>query len=465
MKSTTELAPLPSPEGMSVPDAPAVRQRRNPFINRNFALLWLGTSISFIGDQVLNATLLVWISLLLLAGQTWAPLAVSGLLIAAATPVLLVGPIAGALVDRWDKRQTILRVTLAQALVMLALLVVLFLAPWPLLVGQALPAMWQLGIVYAAVFLVNALNQFVDPAALSLVRDIVPAEAQAQATGLTQAMMGLAFLIGPAVGAPLALVIGPMWALLIDAVSFLLIWMVVRFVHAPHSARSVAEGQRGNVFREIGAALRFVATSRVIVAIVLGVSLVMLGIGAINTLDIFFVTQNLHVPGVYYGLVTGVIAAAGIAGAIVWGAVAERIGLVRMAMAGLLIMGLCVMTYSRMTQLVPALVVLIVAGLAQSATNVGATPILMRVTPPAMLGRVITLIQPVFSLMSFLGIALSGYLVSETLIGLDVQLMGVQFGPVDTLFLAGGALIAVGSLISMLLLAGYRLPAAASHGE
>jgi MFS family permease len=278
-------------------------------------------------------------------------------------------------------------------------------------------------------------------------------------------MMGLAFLIGPAVGAPLALVVGPMWALLIDAVSFLLIWMVVRFVHAPHSARSVAEGQRGNVFREIGTALRFVATSRVIVAIVLGVSLVMLGIGAINTLDIFFVTQNLHVPGVYYGLVTGVIAAAGIAGAIVWGAVAERIGLVRMAMAGLLIMGLCVMTYSRMTQLVPALVVLIVAGLAQSATNVGATPILMRVTPPAMLGRVITLIQPVFSLMSFLGIALSGYLVSETLIGLDVQLMGVQFGPVDTLFLAGGALIAVGSLISMLLLAGYRLPAAASHGE
>jgi hypothetical protein len=67
--------------------------------------------------------------------------------------------------------------------------------------------------------------------------------------------------------------------------------------------------------------------------------------------------------------------------------------------------------------------------------------------------------------MSFLGIALSGYLVSETLIGLDVQLMGAQFGPVDTLFLAGGALIAVGSLISMLLLAGYRLPAAASHGE
>src|SRR6185436_8740384 len=107
---------------------------------------------------------------------------------------------------------------------------------------------------------------------------------------------------------------------------------------------------------------------------------------------------------------------------------------------------LCVMTYSRMIQLVPALVVLIVAGLAQSATNVGATPILMRVTPPAMLGRVITLMQPVFTLMSFFGIALSGYLVSETLIGLDVQVMGVHFGPVDMVFLAAGAVIAAGSL-------------------
>ncbi|HEX9068171.1 MAG TPA: hypothetical protein VF807_05335, partial [Ktedonobacterales bacterium] len=159
-------------------------------------------------------------------------------------------------------------------------------------------------------------------------------------------------------------------------------------------------------------------------------------------------------------LVTGVIAASGIVGAILWGALAERIGLVRLTIFGLLGMGLCVALYSRMTQLGPALVVMVVAGLTQSATNVGATPILMRVTPQAMLGRVVTLIQPVFSLMSFGAIAISGYLASTTLVGLDLTVMGVHFGPVDTVLFAGGVLIVVGALLTMLLLAGYRLPAA-----
>lgn len=53
-------------------------------INRNFALLWGGQSISNVGDYVFSTTLILWIAAIIARGQTWAPVAVSGVTFASA---------------------------------------------------------------------------------------------------------------------------------------------------------------------------------------------------------------------------------------------------------------------------------------------------------------------------------------------------------------------------------------------
>ena len=83
-------------------------QKRGLFINRNFALLWTGGTISVFGDGIFDTSLVVWISVFLTAHQSWAPLAVSGVLLAMLVPTFVFGPIAGVFVDRWDKRRTML---------------------------------------------------------------------------------------------------------------------------------------------------------------------------------------------------------------------------------------------------------------------------------------------------------------------------------------------------------------------
>jgi hypothetical protein len=93
------------------------------FINRNFALLWWGQAISSIGDYVWDTALVLWIATTLANGQSWAPLAVSGAILAAAIPQIVVGPIAGVFVDRLDKRETMIAMTAIQAL-LAALLIV-----------------------------------------------------------------------------------------------------------------------------------------------------------------------------------------------------------------------------------------------------------------------------------------------------------------------------------------------------
>lgn len=69
-------------------------------IGRNFALLWAAHALSVLGDVVFETTLVVWIAAELAPGRSWAPLAVSGLLVASAVPTFVVGPVAGVLIDR-----------------------------------------------------------------------------------------------------------------------------------------------------------------------------------------------------------------------------------------------------------------------------------------------------------------------------------------------------------------------------
>jgi MFS family permease len=77
-------------------------------INRQFARVWVSGAVSRVGDFVFDTTVLLWISTILAKGQPWAPAAASGVLIAVLVPSVVVGPLAGVFVDRWDPRRTML---------------------------------------------------------------------------------------------------------------------------------------------------------------------------------------------------------------------------------------------------------------------------------------------------------------------------------------------------------------------
>src|ERR1700754_1974099 len=107
---------------MSSIGAPPATRKPGVLISRNFALLWAGRSISFIGDALFDFTLTLWIAFDLGRGPSWAPLAAGGVLIAASLGTLIIGPLAGVFVDRWDKRRTLLSVVVLQAVVSASLL-------------------------------------------------------------------------------------------------------------------------------------------------------------------------------------------------------------------------------------------------------------------------------------------------------------------------------------------------------
>ena len=115
-------------------------------VNRDFAKLWYGQAVSSAGDFVFTTTLTLWIAVKLGAGQSWAPAAIGGLLIAATAAIVVVGPVAGVLVDRWDRRRTMLRTEAVRAIL------AGFLALISLVPQHDLPIGAWLVLVYVVVF-------------------------------------------------------------------------------------------------------------------------------------------------------------------------------------------------------------------------------------------------------------------------------------------------------------------------
>lgn len=444
--------------GASVAQTPK-RQRTGLLVNRGFALLWTGQSISAIGDFLFDTTLVVWIALGLGHNQAWAPLAVSGVLFAAALPQAVVGALAGVFVDRWDKRRTMLATDAARTvIVLLALPAAGALSlPLPFLPGGALPLAWRLGAIYATVFLVSALGRFFGPASAALVGDLVTEADRTRASGMQQATVSLALVVGPALAPPLYVAFGPGWALLIDAASFAASFLCVRAIVAPPPARSVAPGERGHFLRELATGLAFFARSRVLMTLGVSIVLVMLGGGALNALEVFFATENLHASATVYGLLGAAQGVGAILGAILLSAFARRIGAARMLWGGTLLLGALVVVYSRLTSAAPALALIFVLGITVVAINVAAGPLVLHVTPRALRGRVGAVLNPLGALTSLLSLALAGVLASSVLRGLHARLLGMTFGPIDTIILASGVLAMLGGLYAMLMLRGVRL--------
>jgi MFS family permease len=178
----------------------------------------------------------------------------------------------------------------------------------------------------------------------------------------------------------------------------------------------------------------------------------MLGAGALNALDVFFVTQNLHASASTYGVFSAAIGFGMLVGAILAGTLTQRVGVVRTFWVSALMAGTLLLVYSRLTSLPPALVVLFVLGIPVAALNVAVGPILLNNTPKELVGRVASVFNPAVSLASILSIAVAGYLDSSLLHSFHASLLGMQFGPVDTIFTAAAILGLLGGFYAVITL-------------
>ncbi|MDO8580585.1 MAG: MFS transporter [Candidatus Omnitrophota bacterium] len=171
--------------------------------NRNFSRLWLAQLISQFGDRV-HQLALVGLIAERASGST---MGLAKLLAFTIIPVFLVQPFAGVLVDRWDKRTTLLICDLIRGML-------IFTIPFIFIFWESMVP------IYIVVFLSFCCSRFYVPAKMSIIPDVVGSESLLKANSLVTTTGMIAAGLGGMVGAFLIEYFGARNGFLIDSITF-----------------------------------------------------------------------------------------------------------------------------------------------------------------------------------------------------------------------------------------------------
>ncbi|HEY1352787.1 MAG TPA: MFS transporter [Ktedonobacteraceae bacterium] len=408
-------------------------------INRNYTLLWLGGTISLIGDVLFTMMLILWVDTLL-QNQSAAPLAVSGVVLAAALPALLIGPLAGVYVDRWPRQRTMRIMDALRAVLVCSLLPISGPLPLPLPV--------RLTIMYLVVAAVSSLSQFFTPASMAILKEVVPQEQLTHASALSVGAGVFGWAIGSACAGICYVSLGAGWAIALNAASFACSWVLVGRIRV--SAKDLRASAQSRALRrvltELREGLRFIGGQLQLRTLLLTQSLYAFGWGIVSVLALFYITQNIHVPMSLFGLFSAVPAIGGILGTVLARRAAASIGATRVYARALLFAGVMVVVSTVPNQALIDLVGFTLIGIATMQAEVLLGPLVLFATPPPLVGRVFSTLGTVTTLSSLLATFLSGYVSSTLLQGVVVHLPTGELNATNLLHIGAGLLIFVGGL-------------------
>ncbi len=264
--------------------------------NRDYLLLWGGQTLSNIGSGVSR----IAYPLLVLA-ITGSP-AQAGLIgaLRALMYIVLILP-AGALLDRWNRKQVMLICDTARAIGMASIPV------------AALTGYLTLAQLYAVAFIEGTFEAFFDIAEVSSVPQVVPQEQLPTAMSRVQVTAGLTTLIGPSLGGTL-FAIRSLLPFLADAISYVISVVSLSFIRIPFQ-RQRAETTKRNLRREIGEGLRWLWNQPVLRSMAF-ITSGNIFFGAGQGLIIIVIAQRQHASDATIGLIFGIAGIGTILGAI-----------------------------------------------------------------------------------------------------------------------------------------------------
>jgi len=378
--------------------------------NRDFRNLWLGQVVSELGDWFTTVALFN-----LLLELTHRVQAVSWLLILMHLPALVMGPLAGMLVDRLDRKRLMIVTNLVRAVLMLCYIFV------------RRPG--QVWLVYAIAATESVLVMLFEPARTASIPNICPKEELIAANALSSVTWSVMLTCGSALGGLVTAVWGREISFAIDSLSFVVsAWLIRRVTIPPRPESSAGSAAAG--LRDVADGFRYLRSTPPVLALMLVKTGWCLGGGLLSVLSVF--GQKVFPIGGSGAAGIGVLFAARGVGTALGPILARRLGgerrsSMRRSIAAGFVLG-CVfyIAFGQARSLTLAWPALLVAHMGGSITWVFSTVLLQLEVPDAFRGRVFAL---EFALLT-LAIALSNYVAGYALdvLGLDPRIVATLVG-------------------------------------
>jgi len=447
--STSEPAPFVPSESASGPLPPSPRR---VFGSSAYFRLWMAQVVSSLGD---------WIGLVavvaLAARVSGGSSAAVGLVMAARmVPGFFLAPVGGVLVDRWDRRTTMVICDCGRAAIV-----------------AILPVVDSLLGLFLASFLLEVLTLLWSPAKDASVPNLVPAEKLAAANSLSMAAAYGTFPLGSAAFASLAGLAS--WlghfdalhalkvnqeslALWVDAATFCCSAALIWTLALPGRPRG--NGLRidwGQTWRELVEGLRFIRGNEAVRSVMLGMGVGLIGCGSVVPLGPIYAKQVLGSGSAGFGLLMTGLGTGAAIGVLALSVAARKLPTLAVFVTALFGAGAGLILVTAVSSLTLAVVLAGVFGLFAGTCYVSGFTVIQERVDDALRGRMFATLYTIIRFCLLLSLAVAPW-VSSLLdhlsaavfkhqvvdVGLRVYVPGVRL----TFWLGGGLTLAVGLLVS-----------------
>jgi MFS family permease len=429
-----------------------------PFLRRIFGSaayfrLFMAQVVSSVGDWI-GLVAVIAIAARVSKGSE----AAVGLVMAARMlPGFFLAPVGGVLVDRWDRRRTMVVCDLGRAVVV-----------------STLPFVDTVAGLFFASFLLEILTLLWSPAKDASVPNIVPPAKLAAANSLSLAAAYGTFPVGSAIFASMAGLAG--WlghfealsrlrvnqetiALWVDGATFCASALLIFSLTIP-TGRAKPNGARidwGQTVRELKEGLRFIRTNSAVRSVMLGLGVGLVGCGAVVPLGPIYARRVLGSGSAGFGLLMTGIGIGAAIGVVSLSVAARRLQTELVFVAGLLGTGTALILATSVSTLMPAVILTGAFGLAAGIAYVSGFTIIQASVSDELRGRTFATLYTIIRFCLLFSLAVSPWLsgaldgLSGALfhgkvidVGIRVAVPGVRLA----MWLGGAVTVAAGAVVS-----------------
>ena len=376
---------------VAVPGAPAIpiprpsaeaveRVRQHPYIrlalNGSFSALWSGQLISLFGDRLNQLALVAVVAI-----STGSALATGLVFFAATLPNLLLSPIAGTFVDRWDHKEVMVVSDILRGAIVLIL---------------PLAAVTNIVLVYPLIFLVTTISVFFRPARVAILPQIVPEEDLLSANSALWVGETIADVIGYPLAGVFVFLLGsavPL-AFWVDSATYLASAALVATIVVQARTKPQDDGGRREGFvAELAAGWHFLRRETVLLANTLQGAVGQFSIGISIALTPSFVKATFDQSGfgwqAAYGFLETGIGLGNLVGGFAIGLIGARFAKGRMVIVGYTAWGLLIFLFAMTGNLGLAIGLTFGQGVANMIFIIPSQTLFQERTPPDLMGRVV----------------------------------------------------------------------------
>jgi MFS family permease len=355
-----------------------------------FRLLFLATLASSIGTWLALVALVIDVF-----DRTGDASWVSALLIAEFLPIIVIGFVAGRLVDRVSRRQIMVLSDALRA-------GVFFVLPFTTSALQ----------IVALAFCAGVATSFFRPAVYAGLPNLVSDRDLPQANGLLQTADNLTWAVGALLGGALVAATSPDVAYFVNAVSFIASACLILRIRESLERAEEREPSAGR-WRDIREGLSFALHSRALLTVLLAWSIVGFATAGLNVAQVFLAKDAFSAGDFGYGLLVAAVAFGLVIGSFFGGTWIEQRGMAIPYGVSLALMALGFGAASVAPNVWVAAVVVVAAGVGNGTAVVANAVLVQRGAPDRMRGRAFAVVMSAGYTVLGLGMIVAGPLTNE----------------------------------------------------